>query len=223
MERLLADNEASQNQIHDYLQELQRGVSSEIAQEVDKIYTSLEDFTRQLEEINALKLDRNDFSKMSEKNTAALNDKVDLSEVQQALNVCQADISARFLELKEEIKMKIRSVETELMSVLSKKASLTDMSDAFGANQKDGRLRENMAQRQRDVEVLTLSLEKLTAELEQRLSLAEFDNHVLQTKKALDVIQSDMSAKANIKDVCALLDTKASKKRQRTRDSSCLD
>ena len=57
--------------------------------------------------------------------------KTDLSEVQNALNACQADISNRFLEYKEDVKAMVRSHENEIFNLLSKKANLADVHKAM--------------------------------------------------------------------------------------------
>ena len=47
------------------------------------------------------------------------------------MNACQADISNRFLEYKEQVKNTISSHENEIFNLLSKKANLTDIHKAL--------------------------------------------------------------------------------------------
>ena len=136
-----------------------------------------------------------------------------MSEVQAALNACQADISSRFVEYKEEIRNTLRQLEGELFMVINKKANLSDMDVALNSKA-DAQLMQNLIHQKinvNDFEEIRRALEKQWIELDEKLSVKEFDNNVLHTKQAMDLIQKDLILKANIKDVCTLIDTKASK------------
>ena len=49
----------------------------------------------------------------------------------------------------------------------------------------------------------------MCSEIEDRLPLKDFENYINTNRNALDLMQKDILLKANIKDICTLLDTKA--------------
>lgn len=78
------------------------------------------------------------FSEFKARVLAALDEKVDLSEVQTALNSSQSDLSARFQEYKEDIKALFRTHEADCFALLNKKANLTDVNAALAAKADNG-------------------------------------------------------------------------------------
>lgn len=57
-----------------------------------------------------------------------------------------------------------------------------------------------------DIEAQQRFIEKLTREVESRVTLKEFDQHVLFARSAVDDLQKELLLRSTIKDVCTLLD-----------------
>ncbi|EAR84714.1 hypothetical protein TTHERM_00637160 (macronuclear) [Tetrahymena thermophila SB210] len=201
----------TEQQLTDYIKQQSELVQSDLMQEIDKVYNELDEVRKQIDDVSSLKIDKKEHGEFKSKVMGILEDKVDLSEVQQALNVCQADISARFVEYKEEMKLKLKNVEGDILNAVSKKANLQDIQDILNSKVDASMVQQIISKRanSKEVEALRVIVDKISVDIEEKLTVNDFENHVLQTKNALDAIQKDMILKANIKDVCALLDTKA--------------
>lgn len=62
-----------------------------------------------------------------------------------------------------------------------------------------------------EFEELKKIVHRICMDQDDRVTQKEFQQHIQFTKNVLDLIQKDMILKANIKDVCILIDSKASK------------
>ena len=99
---------------------------------IDKLNDELEYIKKGLDEIISKKIDKKELAELKTKILSQIDNKVDLNEVQNALNTCQSDLSGRFIEYKDEIKSIIRTQENEIFNILNKKANLADVSAALG-------------------------------------------------------------------------------------------
>lgn len=90
---------------------------------------------------------------------------MDLQEVQEALNVCQADISARFVEHKEEMKLKIKTVEADIINSIAKKVNLSDIPEML-SNKVDVNIVHQMINNTRgnlkEVEALHMMIDRIS-------------------------------------------------------------
>lgn len=72
-------------------------------------------------------MEKQEFLEVKAKLLSQMEDKVDIMEVQNALNTSQADVSARFLEFKEDVKTLFKNQEVEVLGALNKKANTADV------------------------------------------------------------------------------------------------
>lgn len=72
-----------------------------------------------------------ELAEMHSRFAAILEHKVDLREVQQALNECQSDIKEQLLEFRASVQNDQRQAEAELKKLIDKKAGVLDLQEAL--------------------------------------------------------------------------------------------
>lgn len=106
----------------------------EIQITTDRLSEEIEDLKKTSEELIQRKLEKKDFLESRQKLVGQIEAKVDLTEVQNALNTTQNDLATKFIEYKDEVKSMVHSHEHELFSMMNKKVNLSDFNSAI--NQK---------------------------------------------------------------------------------------
>ena len=113
-------NEGRKNEMEEttkLMKNFNNNSKKEFSKEIKTLIEENEIFYKKIEEINSRKMDKKEFFDFKSNILIQFEEKVDLSEVQNALNTCQSDISSRFVEFKEEIKGLTRSFENDILTV----------------------------------------------------------------------------------------------------------
>lgn len=146
-----------------------------LASQQQLVASQLEDFAQQLEQTSL-------------KTVAVLNEKVDLREVQRTLNVSSEDIAEKFRMLREEFILKVQNTGGGGTFTGSFGGSFGGGGETIVAPNKQLKkpsLLETPQQRRRGVEkketppLMRISSAQQPHDIDSKLSLAEFDNHVL--------------------------------------------
>lgn len=180
---------------------------------------SKEELRQLMEERMSKKLDKEEFLAITEKILTELHNKADLADVQQALNNCQKDIITHFSEYRTEVSFLIKRHESQLLNAIEKKASLEEVATALSSKPDADLVQQALGKKigVDDFYTLKKSFEIAIADLEQRLIEISNKNQSLESHESFDEIKKQLVefdkkilSKANIKDVCALLDAKSS-------------
>lgn len=99
-----------------------------------------------------------------------MDSKVDIVEVQSALNSCQVDLTSKIMAIRDEMV----GHDLEFFQLLNKKANTTDMNDSLVAKADMNMLTSMMKSNARDALAHTKQLEVLGAELKKKCDVAEF-------------------------------------------------
>lgn len=54
------------------------------------------------------------------------------------------------------------------------------------------------------------AMDRIIGELQTKLNVGEYENDLMEIRKRFEALQKEMATKANIKDVCVLVDSKPS-------------
>ena len=155
-----------------FIKNVTNTTKKEIQLTIDKHSDELEYMKKALDELTSKRIDKKDLTELKAKLLSQLDSKVDLIEVQNALNTCQSDLSGRFVEYKDEIKNIVRTHENEIFNLLSKKANLADVNAALSTKA--------------DSNVLL-------SQLSQKISSGDFE----EFKRKLDYLMSSTEGKCN--------------------------
>jgi len=202
-------NDREQNM--SYTKEVSSIIKKEVNQASDRFGDDLQGLRKEIGELYSKKLDKKEWNEARSKLLAQLDGKVDLLEVQDALNTCQADLSSRFIEYKEEIKNLIRNHDSDIYGLLSKKANISDINSILANKADSNTVNAVLAQKVdgQEVEELKRKIDVVMKSNNEKATFREIEVQSLHQKKQLEDLQRDMVLKANIKDVCTLLDTKS--------------
>lgn len=140
-----------------------------------------------------------------------ISSKVDIDEVQASLNASQADVAGKILDLRHELLDTLRLANTTFTEQLEQKASVSSLKKglAVKANCEDvERLVDNYL-RSIEMENVSERLHDLELQAERMIEGGEFDNILKIVRDELDDLKSMLMQKANLEDICGILDKKS--------------
>jgi len=193
-----------------------KSLNSSLKFELNTDLTTLRDQVDALTKgLTTLSKDRASVSDLGEvKNTllAALSARASADTVHSSISEAKADLGSTVQSLREETKQRISRLENELLEAMEKKAgieliqgSLEDKADSAMVTRLCG-LKASVE----DFEDLRRTVDAVRVDMQRRASQTDLELHVAHTRSALEEAAKDIVMKANIKDVCTLLDMKAS-------------
>lgn len=162
-------------------------------------------------QISDMQRSKPDTAALEAKLQQQLDNKIDLNEVQEALNTFSTDVSRKFSNMKEDFTQLIKVHEEEVLTALKKKASVADMNNALS------KLESSIHNLSEKAE---LTSEKALKAHERQANEGKYHNllrffilgvgSLNYIKQQIEELQRDVILKANIEDVVRLLDSKAS-------------
>ena len=214
-ERLKILMEDRQNDIEEtakFVKQLTANTRKDMEKDLIKLLEDFENMRKTMEELLSKKLDKKELIEFRGKVSKDLEQKVDLSEVQAALNSSQSDISSRFIEFKEEIKTVIRGHENEIFGLMNKKANVSDVNSAL-STKADSNLVQSLINQKLNIseyDEIRKLVERIGKDVDEKPNLRDYEKQMTILQSTIGDMSKDLLLKANIKDVCTLLDTKSS-------------
>jgi hypothetical protein len=162
-------------------------------------------------ELQAKSCEKQELLETKGKLMAALDSKVELSELNGALSNCQGDLVQKVFDLRSELFEKISEIQGYTTQNLGKKVNMEEV-QAMLANKIDySTLRGSVDQKAniQELESTKQLVEKLIKDVEYKAGFKDLEAHVAFTKNSFQEVNKDLLLKVDIKDMCTLLDTKA--------------
>lgn len=188
-----------QKKVTDHCERISISTREDIESRLSSIQSRLESIILSIQDN---KLDRLELKSILDKNNESVYD---------SLYSSQKTLSRTLVDLNDEIKRRLGNIESELFKAMDDKVSVEDMT-ALLENKLDvskaNRLISELVSEDK-YELLIKELELLREECENKVSQTELENHIQHTRNALAEVAKDMCQKANLKDICGVLDTKA--------------
>ena len=107
---------------------------------------------------------------MKSKILAEIETKVDLKEVQQALNDCQNDIVDQLQNFKKTVKTEIHQVESDLYKAMERKCNLLDVQEALAQKADHKEIQQQMVSMS-DFQELLFKVDRLAKEVSSKLEV----------------------------------------------------
>lgn len=169
--------------------------------------TTLEEIKRSVDYHEVGKMERKEFEEYREKIRFELDPKVNLSEVQEALDACQKDIQNRVVDIKAEIREYVKEVEEVLDS---KKADQKYIDEALESKANADEIEDSLLNKSslEDMEAARETLKQVQNILSTKLDQKVHRQSEQTALETLSNMKTDLERKANIKDVCLILDQK---------------
>jgi hypothetical protein len=190
-ERIKRDAQRAKSEIDEsfkLISQHQAAAKNDTATELTRLRTDQDRLAKQVRELKAAEA-----KKSLEKK---LQGKADVTEVSEALGRVQKDTAENLSELKAEFKRVIALSEKEIVAVLERKANTGEVKEWLASKADIESLEQALASPQR------LAIDALVTKL-------EFSKYVEASSKAVADLNKEVVLRSNIKDVCALLDSKA--------------
>ena len=111
----------------EFIKQIISAGKSDWQKEIQRLGADAERIRRELAE----KAQAQDLAEVHARMSQSLDTKVDLREVQQALNECQSDIRDQLLEFRQSVQAEQRQAEADLRKIVDKKANVSEMQDAL--------------------------------------------------------------------------------------------
>ena len=142
----------------------------------------------------------------------AINAKADVAEVQRALGSSQKDAAQHFVETKDEFKAKISKLEADLLKLINTRPTYRDLDDNLKAKAEEIAVAKALGQKANIGELTALAeeVDKVYRLLEDCVRQKQFQTSTTRMSEVLEDFGKELLLRASIKDVCTLLDLKAS-------------
>ena len=140
---------------------------------------------------------------------AAIDAKVDLKEVQTALNECQSDLAEQLTEFKSKLLDKFKTQEASLVRVMERKVDLNEFRALLDNKSERSDLQQFVTIQ--ELEAIKQQIADVIDITEKKIDRDHFSSFDKAMEEKLQEIIKQLQRKSNIKDVCALLDLKSSK------------
>lgn len=216
MEAAALDRESELQELMKYIKGLNESTKADCSSEYQVVIERVSGQEEQLKRVLST-LDRLQDKEEIDKRLAAVRRemklKVDLEEVQSSLNACQSDTASKLMSLREEVLSAIRLQNASIMEEVAKKANHIDVKRAIATKveSEDIEAISEAYLKSLDLEGLSLRLGDLEAALEKNGDAGETESRFEILKEDLDSLRKNLLMKANLKDICTLLDKKSSK------------
>lgn len=172
MTGILEDRRKDMEETGQLVKQMAANLKKETQSQSNKIDEELGNFKKILEEGLSKKLDKKEFLETKAKILSELDGKVDVAEVQKALNQCQEDISNQFAEYKEDVSALIQEHENEMLKSISKKANSADVASALSAKADTALVQQILDKKvgDEDFDALRKDIENALVEVEQKVT-----------------------------------------------------
>ena len=183
------------------------GVKEEITQAMDDWQTS----RIKIENEVSQRVKKTDLVDFKEEMTSRLEPKVELSEVQAALNSLQTEIANRLVSTKGELQNSINSTNEYLNHQISKKCDSEEFHSEMATKIDSHQLRQILDAKanKADFEVLRDTQDRMIKEIDNKAPAKELEGHIEFTRSSIEDITREIIQRAKSRDINNLIDEKA--------------
>lgn len=188
-------------------------VNTQVREEINKAVDELHTTRIKLENEISQKVRKNDLIEMKNDLLNRLESKVELSEVQNALNSLQTEIANRLINTKLELQSTINNIQEYLNQQLAKKQNSDDIIEVLNSKVDYGQMRqiiENKANRS-DYESMRDILDRLIRDIDNKASNKELQNHIEFTRSSIEDMTKEIIQKAKSRDLISIAEEKANR------------
>ena len=195
-----------------YAKSLNSSLKLEFSSELFSLKDQVESLMKGFAAMSKDRATVNDLMDVKSQFQAALSARPSLDHVQGSLSEARSDITSMVQTLREDLKARVSRLEADLFEAVDKKAGMSEV-QAYLNEKADSSFVARLCgvkASSEDFEDLRRIVEGIRTDIVTKANKADLDLHVSHTRNALEEAAKDIVMKANIKDVCTLLDMKAS-------------
>jgi hypothetical protein len=165
-----------------------------------------------IEQLNKDKASHEDYKDSMAKLSQKVSGKADLSEFDKSLQKSQKELLSTFQTIRDDYKIYFTKLENQMSAKFDQLVTRNELRAALNEKADNSQVGRLISTKLNIEEIVKLRSEIETAlsEMKAKASRTELESHVASTKIAIEEISKELLSKAYIKDICSLLDMKAS-------------
>ena len=207
VKNLAEDRKSDIEETARYIKQLVGTTKTDIAAEISDVKSEFEKQAQVVDTLVTNKVDKAELSDTRQKISSLLGQKADISEVQHAINSSQRDVSTSLGNLREDQDQNLKKIEEVLTRRLENKVEKSEFTAMM-----NGKADVKVLQTKISVEdfgTLRNEVWSLSEELKMKADAAAVGQSTDTIGHNLESLTSELVHKANVKDICNLLDQKA--------------
>ncbi len=177
------------------------------------MWQETEDIKRQLEDLKWVTATKKELTKTKNDFAKKIEPKVELSEVQSALNSLQSELASKLFDIHKELKHKISKTEEALSREVERKADMSALNDTLTGKTDtqtvkiwvDGKANSS------ELETIKHQMKSIQKELTQKANARDLSTHAEYLKVSMEDLNKQVLMKANMKDVVTIADQKTNR------------
>jgi hypothetical protein len=196
-----------------YAKSLNSSLKLEFSGELFALKDRVEAITKICAALSKEKANSSDLMEVKTQFQAGIVSRPSFDHIQGALEELKGDFSAVVTDLRDDCKLKLTRLEGSFFEALKDKANFSEMQSYLSEKADSASVARlcSFKAASDDLESLRQTVDFLKNEITRKAERTELDLHIAHTRNALEEASKDIVLKASIKDVCSLLDQKASK------------
>ena len=213
MDRILTERAKELDEMVRFIKGLNDNLKGELSIEQDSVASELKDLRKRIEHMDKSKVDLEEMKRTMTDFSSVLNMKVDIEDVQNSLNACQADNSGKLIQVKEELTHALKNQNVALVEQMNKKANSLEVKRLMASKVDSENMEQLLENYIKSIEINGLSdkIRDLQVQLEFVGQERESDGLTLVLKQEIDDLKKSLVMKANLQDISSILDQKCSK------------
>lgn len=186
-------------------QDALNSLKTDLSRELRKLRERTEKLEIQLEELDPPALLKTQLLSLCSQLNDIKTTKLDISDLDKSLSSSHSDTSKLIQFHREQLQEELHNNYSLLKQEINAKVSLSELYKALQTKPERTEL-EHLSSNTPSLRDLTL----LRTELKDKPNASALETHIAATRDSLESLSKDLKSKADLKDICALLDLKAS-------------
>lgn len=204
--KLLESDHKNTNQetVSNFSKELEE-IKLEFKSEIQRLQKSFEDLSTE-------KANREEFKESFNKVSHKLNAKAEISDFEKSLKKSQKELVSSFQTIRDDYKIYFTKLENQMSAKFDQLVTRNELRSAISEKADSSQISRLMSFKMNieDITKFRGEIESALIEIRNKALKSDLDAHVASTKIAIEEISKELVSKAYIKDLCTLLDMKAS-------------
>ena len=167
---------------------------------------------KSIEELSESKADREEYRDSVQGVLKRLGGKADISDFDKSLQKSQKELVSSFQTIRDDYKIHFTKLENQMSAKFDQLITRSELRTALSEKADSSQLTRLISSKMNleDLMKLKIELDSALSEIRNKSSKSDLEAHIASTKIAIEELSKELLGKAYVKDVCTLLDMKAS-------------
>ena len=167
---------------------------------------------KNLADLQKEKADREEFKESFVKVSQKISSKADISDYEKSLQKSQKELVSNFQTIRDDYKITFTKLENQLSAKFDQLVTRNELRSALSEKADNSQISRLISSKMNLEELVKLrsEIESALSDMRNKALKSDLDLHITSTKIAIEELSKELLGKAYIKDICTLLDMKAS-------------